>query len=50
MDDRLIFLYCTVRVINVVRTEKDMRATYRMVVQGRRSLREVNPSEGYSES
>ncbi len=41
MDDRLIFLYCAMRVINVVGTEKDMRATYRMVVQGRRSFGEV---------
>ena len=32
MDDGLIFPYCLVCVINVVRTEKDMRATYWMVV------------------
>ena len=50
MDDRLIFLYFVVCVINVVRTEKDMRATYWMVVQDRRSLGEANPSEDYSES
>jgi hypothetical protein len=50
MDDRLIFLYFIMCVINVVRTEKDMRATYRMVVQGRRRLGEVNPSEDYAES
>jgi len=49
MDDRLIFLYCLVCVINVVRTEKDMRATYWMVVQACRSLGEANPSEDYSE-
>ena len=40
MDDRLIFLYCAMRVINVVGTEKDMRAGY-MPVQGRRSFREA---------
>ncbi len=40
MDDRLIFLYCAVRVINVVGTEKDMRASY-MLVQGRRSFGEA---------
>jgi hypothetical protein len=41
MDDWLIFQYCIIRVINVVRTEKDMRATYRMVVQGRRRFGEA---------
>ena len=50
MDDRLIFLYFVVCVINVVRTEKDMRATYWMVVQDRRRLGEANPSEDYAES
>lgn len=40
MDDRLIFLYCAVRVINVVRTEKDMRAGY-TPVQGRRRFGEA---------
>ncbi len=41
MDDRLIFLYCVLCVINVVRTEKDMRAAYWMVVQACRSSREA---------
>ncbi len=41
MDDRLIFLYCAMSVINVVGTEKDMRATYRMVVQASRRSEEV---------
>jgi hypothetical protein len=40
MDDRLIFLYCAMRVINVVGTEKDMHASY-MLVQGRRSFEEA---------
>jgi hypothetical protein len=40
MDDRLIFLYCAVCVINVVRTEKDMHASY-MLVQGRRRFGEA---------
>gem|GEM_PF-5893247 len=31
MDDWLIFQYCIIRVINVVRTEKDMRASYMLV-------------------
>ncbi len=50
MDDWLIFQYCIIRVINVVRTEKDMRAAYWMAVQGRRIFEEANPFEGNSES
>ena len=40
MDDRLIFLYCAVSVINVVRTEKDKHASY-MLVQTRRGSEEA---------
>ena len=46
MDDRLIFLYFILCVINVVGTEKDMRATYRMVVQARMGLGEVKSLRG----
>ncbi len=49
MDDRLIFLYCAVRVINAVGTEKDKRAGY-MSVQSRRRFGEANPSGDYAES
>ena len=41
MDDRLIFLYFVMSVINVVRTEKDMHGTYRMVLQAGRGSEEV---------
>ena len=49
MDDRLIFLYCAVRVINAVGTEKDKCAGY-MPVQSRRRFGEANPSGDYAES
>ena len=41
MDDRLIFLYLVIGVINVVGTEKDMHATYWMVVQALSQIREA---------